>query len=57
VSKKTGLVQELKRMPHQKEWQKIQNIEELLNGIKILPKVKEIDGARGALNLWKMYSY
>jgi DNA helicase-2/ATP-dependent DNA helicase PcrA len=36
---------------------KDQNIEELLNGIKILPKVKEIDGARGALNLWKMYSY
>jgi hypothetical protein len=22
VSKKTGLVQELKRMPHQKEWQR-----------------------------------
>jgi ATP-dependent exoDNAse (exonuclease V) beta subunit len=36
-------------MPHQKEW-KIQNIEELLNGIKDFTEgQKEIDGARGAL--------
>jgi DNA helicase-2/ATP-dependent DNA helicase PcrA len=47
VSKKTGLVQELKKMPHQKD-AKIQNIEELLNGIKDFTEgQKEIDGARG----------
>jgi DNA helicase-2/ATP-dependent DNA helicase PcrA len=51
---KTGLVQEKDATPE--GMAKIQNIEELLNGIKDFTEgQKEIDGARGALgNLWKM---
>lgn len=50
VSKKTGLVQELKKDATPEGMAKIQNIEELLNGLKDFTEgQKEIDGARGAL--------
>ena len=51
VSKKTGLVQELKKDATPEGMAKIQNIEELLNGLKDFTEgQKEIDGARGALS-------
>ncbi|MES2239053.1 MAG: UvrD-helicase domain-containing protein [Bacteroidota bacterium] len=51
VSKKTGLVQELKKDATPEGMAKIQNIEELLNGIKDFTEgQREIDGARGALS-------
>ncbi|HTG67082.1 MAG TPA: 3'-5' exonuclease, partial [Flavobacterium sp.] len=50
VSKKTGLVQELKKDATPEGMAKIQNIEELLNGIKDFTEgQREIDGARGSL--------
>ncbi len=50
VSKKTGLVQELKKDATPEGMAKIQNIEELLNGLKDFTEgQKEVDGARGAL--------
>lgn len=50
VAKKTGLVQELKKDATPEGMAKIQNIEELLNGIKDFTEgQKEVDGARGAL--------
>jgi len=50
VAKKTGLVQELKKDGTPEGIAKIENIEELLNGIKDFTEgQKEIDGARGAL--------
>ncbi len=51
VAKKTGLVQELKKDGTPEGIAKIENIEELLNGIKDFTEgQKEIDGARGALS-------
>lgn len=51
VSKKTGLVQELKKDATPEGMAKIQNIEELLNGLKDFTEgQKEIDEARGALS-------
>src|SRR6218665_846864 len=51
VAKKTGLVQELKKDATPEGIQRIENIEELLNGIKDFTEgQKEIDGARGALS-------
>ena len=51
VAKKTGLVQELKKDATPEGIAKIENIEELLNGIKdFIEGQKEIDGARGALS-------
>ncbi|KIA99435.1 MULTISPECIES: ATP-dependent helicase [unclassified Flavobacterium] len=51
VTKKTGLVQELKKDATPEGMAKIQNIEELLNGLKDFTEgQKEIDGARGALS-------
>ena len=51
VSKKTGLVQELKKDATPEGMAKIQNIEELLNGLKDFTEgQKEVDGARGALS-------
>lgn len=51
VTKKTGLVQELKKDATPEGMAKIQNIEELLNGIKDFTEgQREIDGARGALS-------
>ncbi|WP_339887200.1 UvrD-helicase domain-containing protein [uncultured Flavobacterium sp.] len=50
VTKKTGLVQELKKDATPEGIARIENIEELLNGIKdFIEGQKEIDGARGAL--------
>jgi DNA helicase-2/ATP-dependent DNA helicase PcrA len=50
VTKKTGLVQELKKDGTPEGIAKIENIEELLNGIKDFTEgQKEVDGARGAL--------
>lgn len=50
VSKKTGLIQELKKDGTPEGITRIENIEELLNGIKDFTEgQKEIDGARGAL--------
>ncbi len=50
VAKKTGLVQELKKDATPEGMAKVQNIEELLNGIKDFTEgQREIDGARGAL--------
>jgi DNA helicase-2/ATP-dependent DNA helicase PcrA len=50
VTKKTGLVQELKKDGTPEGIAKIENIEELLNGIKDFTEgQKEIDGARGSL--------
>jgi DNA helicase II / ATP-dependent DNA helicase PcrA len=51
VTKKTGLVQELKKDGTPEGIARIENIEELLNGIKDFTEgQKEIDGARGALD-------
>jgi DNA helicase-2/ATP-dependent DNA helicase PcrA len=51
VAKKTGLIQELKKDATPEGMAKIQNIEELLNGIKDFTEgQKEVDGARGALS-------
>ena len=51
VAKKTGLVQELKKDATPEGMAKIQNIEELLNGLKDFTEgQKEVDGARGALS-------
>ena len=51
VSKKTGLVQELKKDGTPEGIARIENIEELLNGIKDFTEgQKEIDGARGSLS-------
>ncbi len=51
VSKKTGLVQELKKDGTPEGIIRIQNIEELLNGIKDFTEGQiEIDGARGSLS-------
>ncbi|WP_396217934.1 ATP-dependent helicase [Flavobacterium sp.] len=51
VTKKTGLVQELKKDGTPEGIARIENIEELLNGIKDFTEgQKEIDGARGALS-------
>jgi DNA helicase II / ATP-dependent DNA helicase PcrA len=50
ITKKTGLVQELKKDGTPEGIARIENIEELLNGIKDFTEgQKEIDGARGAL--------
>lgn len=50
ITKKTGLVQELKKDGTPEGITRIENIEELLNGIKDFTEgQKEIDGARGAL--------
>jgi DNA helicase-2/ATP-dependent DNA helicase PcrA len=50
VTKKTGLVQELKKDGTPEGIAKIENIEELLNGIKDFTEgQREIDGARGSL--------
>ncbi len=56
VTKKTGLVQELKKDATPEGIARIENIEELLNGMSdFIEGQKEIDGARGAfLNFWKM---
>jgi DNA helicase-2/ATP-dependent DNA helicase PcrA len=51
VSKKTGLIQELKKDATPEGIARIENIEELLNGIKdFIEGQREIDGARGALS-------
>ncbi|MFY0481311.1 ATP-dependent helicase [Flavobacterium sp. PLA-1-15] len=51
VTKKTGLIQELKKDATPEGIGKIENIEELLNGIKdFIEGQREIDGARGALS-------
>lgn len=51
VTKKTGLVQELKKDGTPEGIARIENIEELLNGIKdFIEGQKEIDGARGSLS-------
>ncbi len=50
VAKKTGLVQELKKDATPEGIARIENIEELLNGIKDFTEgQKEVDGARGSL--------
>lgn len=50
VTKKTGLVQELKKDATPEGIARIENIEELLNGIKDFTEgQKEVDGARGSL--------
>lgn len=50
VTKKTGLIQELKKDGTPEGIARIENIEELLNGIKDFTEgQKEVDGARGAL--------
>ncbi|MEC4113928.1 ATP-dependent helicase [Myroides pelagicus] len=51
VVKKTGLVQELRKDTTPEGITRMENIEELLNGIKdFIEGQKEIDGARGALS-------
>jgi DNA helicase-2/ATP-dependent DNA helicase PcrA len=51
VAKKTGLIQELKKDATPEGMARIQNIEELLNGIKDFTEgQREVDGARGALS-------
>ncbi|MBW3518690.1 ATP-dependent helicase [Flavobacterium sp. NKUCC04_CG] len=51
VAKKSGLVQELKKDGTPEGITKMENIEELLNGIKDFTEgQKEVDGARGALS-------
>ena len=51
VSKKTGLVQELKKDATPEGIARLENIEELLNGIKdFIEGQKEVDGSRGALS-------
>ncbi|SHF11739.1 DNA helicase-2 / ATP-dependent DNA helicase PcrA [Flavobacterium fontis] len=50
VTKKTGLIQELKKDGTPEGVARVENIEELLNGIKDFTEgQKEVDGARGAL--------
>lgn len=50
VTKKTGLIQELKKDGTPEGIARIENIEELLNGIKDFTEgQKEVDGARGSL--------
>jgi len=50
VTKKTGLIQELKKDGTPEGVARVENIEELMNGIKDFTEgQKEIDGARGAL--------
>lgn len=51
VTKKTGLVQELKKDATPEGIARVENIEELLNGIRdFIEGQKEVDGARGALS-------
>ena len=51
VTKKTGLIQELKKDATPEGIARIENIEELLNGIKdFIEGQREVDGARGALS-------
>jgi len=51
VSKKTGLVQEMKKDATPEGVAKMENVEGLLNGIKdFIEGQREIDGARGALS-------
>ncbi|OYQ37251.1 ATP-dependent DNA helicase [Flavobacterium cyanobacteriorum] len=51
ITKKTGLIQELKKDATPEGIARIENIEELLNGIKDFTEgQKEVDGARGALS-------
>ena len=51
VAKKTGLIQELKKDGTPEGVARIENIEELLNGIKDFTEGQiEVDGARGALS-------
>ncbi|HLV47394.1 MAG TPA: UvrD-helicase domain-containing protein [Flavobacterium sp.] len=51
VVKKTGLIQELKKDATPEGVTKLENIEELLNGIKDFTEgQREVDGARGALS-------
>ncbi|TPD70691.1 ATP-dependent helicase [Flavobacterium microcysteis] len=51
VTKKTGLIQELKKDGTPEGIARLENIEELLNGIKdFIEGQKEVDGARGALS-------
>ncbi|MDI9257071.1 3'-5' exonuclease [Flavobacterium sp. YZ-48] len=51
ITKKTGLVQELKKDGTPEGIARLENIEELLNGIKdFIEGQKEVDGARGALS-------
>lgn len=51
VAKKTGLVQELKKDATPEGIARLENIEELLNGIRDFTEgQKEVDGARGALS-------
>ncbi|MCW4469853.1 UvrD-helicase domain-containing protein [Flavobacterium sp. MFBS3-15] len=50
VAKKTGLIQELKKDATPEGIARIENIEELLNGIRdFVEGQREVDGARGAL--------
>lgn len=50
ITKKTGLVQELKKDATPEGIARIENIEELLNGIRdFVEGQKEVDGARGSL--------
>jgi DNA helicase-2/ATP-dependent DNA helicase PcrA len=50
VTKKTGLIQELKKDATPEGIARIENIEELLNGMRdFIEGQKEVDGARGAL--------
>ncbi|WP_202390709.1 ATP-dependent helicase [Flavobacterium sp. Sd200] len=51
ITKKTGLVQELKKDATPEGIARIENIEELLNGIRdFIEGQREVDGARGALS-------
>ena len=51
ITKKTGLIQEMKKDGTPEGIAKLENIEELLNGIKdFIEGQREIDGARGALS-------
>ncbi|MCO6149530.1 UvrD-helicase domain-containing protein [Flavobacterium sp. NRK1] len=51
VTKKTGLIQELKKDATPEGIARIENIEELLNGMRdFIEGQKEVDGARGALS-------
>jgi DNA helicase II / ATP-dependent DNA helicase PcrA len=51
VAKKTGLIQELKKDATPEGMARIENIEQLLNGVKdFIEGQKEVDGARGALS-------
>jgi DNA helicase II / ATP-dependent DNA helicase PcrA len=51
VAKKTGLIQELKKDATPEGMARVENIEQLLNGVKdFIEGQKEVDGARGALS-------